>query len=421
MRVIHAVIVAVVALVGACSAGSVPHHGQTIDYPGYRPPSSLSTAFVDNVATAEIAVFPTIVRSPYISRFSSESQLRVVEFLERNHLGTARAVEHQFNLGAPEGRSQFEMFLNTMQKIGEQLREDPQAADYVIVLEVLFPPARSGVTEVFGIHCFVLTPDGDNAFSFLLNSHHKAFVDARLRTSDMTADGKEKLAVKSTAVAMAALEEQVGLARSSVAETGATASVPARPGVLDDFESALPTGTDSNGIQVGFFTFSDGKSEVEISTTDAHPPIPGEADGNRVLRIDLDVTGWAGVLHNLENPAVDAWTPQDWSAFGEISFWLYGRNSGTGLFFHVLDNRSAGSTSDDAERYAYDFADDFAGWRLVVIPFADMKRQDVGNGAPIDGLGLSEVHGWALGATHTDGQVTYFVDDIALGGKSALR
>lgn len=181
---------------------------------GYRPESDLSTAFVNDMATAEIVVYPTIVHDPYICRYCTASRQLVIDFLETNGLGTARAVDTQIYLGKPEGKSQFEMFQNSMRIVGEHVSASQIDADYIMVLEVLFPPGMHGRTEVFGIHVYVLTPAGDNAFSFLLNSHHKSFVKARLSGSKDTAKGKEKLAIKATRVAMDALEEQISQAGS---------------------------------------------------------------------------------------------------------------------------------------------------------------------------------------------------------------
>ena len=67
----------------------------------------------------------------------------------------------------------------------------------------------------------------------------------------------------------------------------------------------------------------------------------------------------------------------------------------------VLDNRKPGSTSDDAERWSIDVIDDFSGWQEIKIPFVSMHRKEIGNGAPNDGFGLTEVHGWALGTVTT--------------------
>src|ERR1044071_6305444 len=60
--------------------------------------------------------------------------------------------------------------------------------------------------------------------------------------------------------------------------------------VVDDFEAGLPTGTDANGVAVGFVTFKDPNSTVAISTTAAPPaPVPGATDPNNVLKMDVNV------------------------------------------------------------------------------------------------------------------------------------
>src|SRR5512133_845422 len=60
--------------------------------------------------------------------------------------------------------------------------------------------------------------------------------------------------------------------------------------VVDDFESGLPTGHDANNIPVGFVTFNDPNSSVAISTTTTPPaPVPGAANPNTVLKMDLSV------------------------------------------------------------------------------------------------------------------------------------
>lgn len=175
----------------------------------YRPESDLAKTFVNDVSTAEITVFPTIVRTPYMSRFSTRSQKQVITFLQNNQLGIGKAADKRFYLGALQARAQFGMFQNSMQGIREQLAGFAPEADYVIVIEVIFPPVMSGLTQVFGIHVYVLDADGDNAFSFLMNSHHQAFADARLTSRKDTADSKEQLAIKSTKIALSALKQLV--------------------------------------------------------------------------------------------------------------------------------------------------------------------------------------------------------------------
>ncbi len=203
------------------------------------------------------------------------------------------------------------------------------------------------------------------------------------------------------------------------------AAAPALSGPLplvDDFEAGLPSGQDPNGVSVGFATFNDPNSTVAISTTAAPPaPVPGAGDPNNVLKMDVNVVAYAGFVHNFENAAVNAWVPQDWSAYEGLSFWLYGNNSGTTLFVDVLDNRNPGSTIDDAERWSIDVIDNFSGWQEVKLPFVNFHRKEIGNGAPNDGFGLTEVHGWALGAVTTPAPQTYYVDNAMVYGVAPVK
>jgi beta-glucanase (GH16 family) len=192
--------------------------------------------------------------------------------------------------------------------------------------------------------------------------------------------------------------------------------------VIDDFESGLPTGTDADGAAIGFITFRDANSSVAISTTASPPaPVPGASSPNQVLKLDLNVVSFAGFVHNFENAAVNTWVPQDWSAYEGISFWLYGNNSGTTMFVDVLDNRNPGSTRDDAERWSIDVLDNFSGWKEIKLSFANMHRKEIGNGAPNDGFGLTEVHGWALGTITTPAPQTYYVDNARVYGVAPIR
>lgn len=192
--------------------------------------------------------------------------------------------------------------------------------------------------------------------------------------------------------------------------------------LVDDFESGLPSGTDLNGVAVGFVTFNDPNSTVAISTTATPPaPVPGAPDPNNVLKLDVSVISYAGFVHNFTDDAVTQWVSQDWSAYEGLSFWLYGNNSGTTLFVDVLDNRNPGSTKDDAERWSIDVIDNFSGWQEIKLPFVNFHRKEIGNGAPNDGFGLTEVHGWALGAVTTPAPQTYYVDNAMVYGVAPVK
>lgn len=198
-------------------------------------------------------------------------------------------------------------------------------------------------------------------------------------------------------------------------------SVAADLPTVDDFEAPLPAGTDPDGLPIGFSTFADTLgSTVSIGTTTPPSPVP-DGDAGSALRMDLDVASYAGFLHTFESAAVDTWVSQDWSAFEGVQFWLHGNGSGTTLFVDVLDNRGPGSTKDDAERWSAEVVDDFTGWQLVQIPFESLSRKEIGNGAPNDDLGLTEVWGWALGSITTPDAQTYYVDDVELYGVAPER
>ncbi len=193
--------------------------------------------------------------------------------------------------------------------------------------------------------------------------------------------------------------------------------------VVDDFEATLVSGFDSNGIPIGFFTAQDSSSTVSFAATMAPPaPLPGALEPNTVLKADFTVASYGVVIHGFENPDVNTWVSQDWSAYEGISFWLYGSNTNTDLFIDVIDNRNTPALPrDDAERFTVSFKDNFSGWQQFQFPFTSFTRKEIGNGAPNDGFTLTEVHGWAFGTLTTSGTQTYYLDQVALYGTAPVR
>ncbi|MDX1601355.1 MAG: carbohydrate binding domain-containing protein, partial [Anaerolineales bacterium] len=198
--------------------------------------------------------------------------------------------------------------------------------------------------------------------------------------------------------------------------------------IIDDFEGfapgPLPSGVDSaSGVSVGYFTFA-GASSVAIAA-ESTPPAPASFEygvPNGVIQVDLDVTDFAGFIHNFTNDTYDAWIPQDWTAYEGFAVWLYGQNSGTSIFFDLLENLNPeAEPGDTAERWTVTLTDDFTGWRYFEFPFSDFVRKGIGNNAPNDGLTLDEVHGWAFGTLGTPGPVTYYLDGASLFGSAAER
>lgn len=198
--------------------------------------------------------------------------------------------------------------------------------------------------------------------------------------------------------------------------------------LLDDFElETLPTGQD-DFAPIGFVTWSDG-SGVAVTPLLVEAgdelALPEQEGTNTILQLDTQVggSGWAGFTHAFADEAVSAWTPRDWSAYEGISLWLFGRKSGGTLYVDLLDNRNPDSRGDDAERWTYEIDDDYSGWRYLKIPFADFQRKEIGNGAPNDGLNLTALHGYAIGAFGSVpmGPQTHYVDRVAPYGIAPIR
>ncbi len=197
--------------------------------------------------------------------------------------------------------------------------------------------------------------------------------------------------------------------------------VPDARTVVDDFESGVAPGTPCapGAPPLGFCTFQGAGSSVAISTTTTPPApvLPAIGTPNSVLQMDVDVTSFAGFIHGFESGG--NWVSQDWSTSEGLSLWFHGNNSGITVFIDILDNRNPGSTTDDAERFTVDFVDDFAGWQLLEFPFSAFIRKGIGNNAPNDGLGLFQMHGYAIGTLNTGGPQTFYVDQVSVYGIAA--
>ena len=402
---------AIVFLAFVVAIPALAHETQEkVEDPGFRPESGQASAFIESFDSATIAVYPSIIRKVDRTAYSYTSRERIIASLNESGTTNAIAANSRIDMGVLHGGSQWEWFQNGIEAVSREVQKKARDVDYSMAMEILFPP---GNQYVFGVHIYILDRNGENAFSFLLNSHHRSFVDANMVVENSSEAAHTRVIEKATQLGLAALRAQIEQARACIGRTDVRAVV-MPPGIFDDFESGLPAGINESGVSLGFSTFSDGKSAVSISTATSFPPRAGDDTDNTVLQLDLEVSGWAGFAHAFENDELNTWKSYDWSALSEFSFWFHGLNSGTALFVDILDNRGPCSTVDDAERFTYEFTDDFEGWRRIAIRFADMRRKDIHNNAPDDGFTLSQVHGWALGALDTGGKVTYYIDHAGL-------
>ena len=197
------------------AVGSVisPCFGDGPGPPGYRPASDRAGTFLKGVGKTSIAVFPTVVRSKAGTSYDRTSQGKIVRFIEDNRLAHAVSSERDLNPGELQGRFQWDVFQSGMGALGKQIVKEKPQSDYVLIVEVLITPTRSKGLAVGGIHCYLLDREGVNAFSFLLNSHHRMFQDAALKTPDGSAKGEGELKSEAVRTALKAFKQQVAEAR----------------------------------------------------------------------------------------------------------------------------------------------------------------------------------------------------------------
>lgn len=237
-------------------------------------------------------------------------------------------------------------------------------------------------------------------------------------TADDTVDGNRTFTVALSGAAGATL----GAATTTVTVRDDDSAPAGAIGVLtdsvEDFEAELVLGDPAATPPVGWFA-AQGAGNVPSFERVADASRPGAADGNDSLALGFDTSSWAVVIDNFTTDG-STWEPQDWSAYRGVGFWMRGSNSGAPMFVDVLDNRTPGSTVDDAERMSVRFTDDWTGWRFVEFPFSDFTRKNIGNGAPDDGFTLTEVHGIGIGVeqTSTPVQPDLLIDDITLVGQA---
>ncbi|MBM9619162.1 glycoside hydrolase family 3 N-terminal domain-containing protein [Streptomyces zhihengii] len=209
------------------------------------------------------------------------------------------------------------------------------------------------------------------------------------------------------------------LLAGALPSAAAPADEPA-PVPVDRFEGEVPL---AEPPADGIFTWG--------SDADDHPRLRFAArddapEGEKVLAGDYDISGWGGLSHEY---AVDS-TPRDWTASKGLRFWWYGQNtaplppgSGKRINFEIKDGGAHGGAS---ELWTTSFTDDWEGWHLVEIPFADfVYRADYQPVGGIDQvLGLDRMWGWALtlppgapGSFAVDGMELYGKADPALKAK----
>ncbi|WP_328906042.1 glycoside hydrolase family 3 C-terminal domain-containing protein [Streptomyces sp. NBC_00234] len=212
--------------------------------------------------------------------------------------------------------------------------------------------------------------------------------------------------------ALAAVTVLAGLLAGAVPSAAAEGDDPA-PVLVDRFEGEVPFG---NPPADSLFTWggdADDQPKLEFAERADAP------EGAKVLQGTYDISAWGGLSHEF---AVDQ-PPKNWTAHRGIRFWWYGQNtaplppgSGKRINFEIKDGGANGGAS---ELWTTSFTDDWEGWHLIEIPFADfVYRTDYQPVGGIDQvLGLDEMWGYAL-TLPTGAPGAFAMDGVELYGKA---
>ncbi|MEW2122939.1 glycoside hydrolase family 3 N-terminal domain-containing protein [Streptomyces sp. NPDC007259] len=212
---------------------------------------------------------------------------------------------------------------------------------------------------------------------------------------------------------LAAATVVAGLLAGAVPSTAAPAADEPAPVAVDRFEGEVPF---ANQPAEGIFTWG---GDADDPPTLALKDRADAPEGAKVLEGSYDISGYGGFSHDYaaDQPA------HDWSAHKGIRFWWYGQNtaplppgSGKRIAFEIKDG---GANGEASELWTTSFTDDWEGWHLVEIPFADFAYR--GDYQPVGGidqvLGLNEMWGYALTLPPgTPG--TFAMDGVELYGKA---
>lgn len=203
--------ITLVVLVGVLALPAFAHETQEkVEDPGFRPESEQASAFIASFENATIAVYPSIIRKAERTAYSYTSREQIVASLKQEGSITAVVANSRINMGVLQGRSQWIWFQNGIEAVSREVQKKARDVDYSVAMEFIFPP---GNQYVFGVHVYILDRNGENAFSFLLNSHHRSFVDADMVVKNSSEAAHTRVIDKATQLGLASLRAQLEQAR----------------------------------------------------------------------------------------------------------------------------------------------------------------------------------------------------------------
>ena len=157
--------------------------------------------FYNNLKEKGIAVFPGVVEDDDGTTYHLASRDTIASFFQNRDVLSVHLVGQEVDLAGLEGlNGQGALFERSMSLFSDHLKANPIDSGYALMAEY-------AVNEtIHVIQCYILDSDGEDAFSFLLNSHHKLFADARRETEAV--ESRDELIGRGTDVIIKALQYQ---------------------------------------------------------------------------------------------------------------------------------------------------------------------------------------------------------------------
>jgi len=125
-----------------------------------------------------ITVFPGAAKDDNGTTYHLASRDTIGNFFQNRGVSNVHRADQEVDLQGLEGViGQWGLFERGMSLFSDYLKANPIDSGYALMAEYVVSEDRLNIHIV---QCYILDSNGEDAFSFLLNSHHKLFVDTRL-------------------------------------------------------------------------------------------------------------------------------------------------------------------------------------------------------------------------------------------------
>lgn len=158
--------------------------------------------FYHSLKEKGITIFPGVAKDDDGNTHHLASRDTIASFFQDRGVLNVHLIDQEVGLGGLKGiNSQWALFERSMSLFSDHLKANPIDSGYALMAEYVVN------RTIHVIQCYILDSDGEDAFSFLLNSHHKLFNDARLETEAV--ESRNELIGKGTGVIIKALQFQL--------------------------------------------------------------------------------------------------------------------------------------------------------------------------------------------------------------------